>query len=258
MAFSVTVDSQFWDDPRLEDLILILGEQRALGACLLAFYLSRKYWLRDERLIPEAVWKARKIPECLIDTGFAERKPEGIRVDGVEKFAEQYQRAVSKARLGADARWNKKPKENNKPVMPEGLPEAMQQGLPEAMRKQCHLDLDLDSNLKKEEREKKPPHSSGLGAITEFRGNAMVEHFLSQVRCEVQTAWVSMYGNPEWIRNEILSAIVWERSNPSKAWSNRSQGMSNWLRRSYREIEQKRGAVAIPGESELYLDTESS
>ncbi len=79
-----------------------------------------------------------------------------------------------------------------------------------------------------------------LGAIKELSGNTTVETSLLEVAEKVQRLWLAAYPEPEWIQTEILKALAWIESNPSRRPQKFGMFMNNWLSKGW-EIK-RRGA----------------
>lgn len=74
------------------------------------------------------------------------------------------------------------------------------------------------------------------GAITELSGNSIVDHFLSRIRIKAQQGWIELYGNPDWIKQEVIKAHNWIQTNPHRApKKDFGRFMNSWLSRAWEQ-----------------------
>jgi hypothetical protein len=255
MAVSITINAKFWDDPRFLDLKAEISEQKATWACVTAWRIAHGFWQDGQRPIPFKIWKALKLPQAMIQVGLAKELETGIYVLGTSEQCEKYNRRVAAARTGGE-----KSAEKRNAIKPNYIAETTQPAV-QAELNGCSTDAQASVFVsvfesKKEKNNTTERAAARTGAITEFLGNSHIEEFLQKVSVSAQTAWVAVYEDPEWIKQEILKAVAWCKSNQRKApKSNYSSFMARWLARSW---EQYRKSIP-PTKTNAYLslDTET-
>lgn len=71
------------------------------------------------------------------------------------------------------------------------------------------------------------------GAISEFQEHVTIEDMLSSVTHNLQTTWISVYGDVAWLRQEVLKAVAWEAANPRKISKDKGRFLTNWFSRGW-------------------------
>lgn len=74
---------------------------------------------------------------------------------------------------------------------------------------------------------------SPVGAIEVFQGKEPLEEILKDVTQSVQRAWLAAYPDAEWVKREILKALVWIEANPRKKSKSFARFMGNWLSKGW-------------------------
>lgn len=71
------------------------------------------------------------------------------------------------------------------------------------------------------------------GCISEFLDDPILETLLTTVSVKVQTAWISTYGETDWIKQEIKKANAWMAANPKRVSKDFGRFMTNWLNKGW-------------------------
>lgn len=100
----IQIDDSFWLDERFIDLVGRLGSGRdAIGTVIMALVKSSKYWIPDNKLIPESEFRKMQNSIELVSSGFARVGTEGVYIEGTrEQFAAVQQRVnAGRAKRGS-------------------------------------------------------------------------------------------------------------------------------------------------------------
>jgi hypothetical protein len=212
----LNIEDKFFSDPRFIELCISLGDKfKAVGVMIMAWRLAQKWYLTPERLIPISEWKKANLPDEIYASGLAEKIDGKVRVMG----SDEHFSWILKCRE-AGKRGSLKRLENSSRV-PSPDPEGSQASLLFTLSSKKKEILMPEQNKKIS----KPEQINLHPAFVEIKNILQPR----KVSLKLQTTWIDLYEDTEWIIYEIKKANAWEVSHPCRKKKNFGAFLNNWL-----------------------------
>lgn len=214
----INIDDSIHTDKRFMDLSLKLGSrERAMGELVYAWILAQRYWKTNVRLIPLNEWKRNLTkPDELLEFGFAELIDDLVYVCGSERqFAWLLQK--QQAGRGNKGKFKKRTFDSVQSRLTRDEPPTP------------------SPSHKKEEIRKQVSVEAKQVRISGHFVNAPI-WFLKAINEETETKLINLYGDAQWIENEIAKADTWLSINSNKSpKSDRgfARFIYTWLKRGW-------------------------
>lgn len=107
----INVEDSLFADHRLALLTSMLGRDRAMGQLIYFWKVAQHFWSLDQ-VIPEGIFKAHRLSEKLIESGFARRVDGGVECCGADRAFGWLKQKRDAAKIGGENSWKGKRRKN--------------------------------------------------------------------------------------------------------------------------------------------------
>lgn len=217
----LNVDDKWFDDPRRDSLIELIGQTAADGTAMKMWRLAET-WYRKDSIVPREIFFTHKHAKEFLTVKLAEERPDGVYIKGSKEFFQYITDAKEGKKKAGETRAATAERDEKGRFLPQQEPSMVQQASstasgvqPNPASSSSSFSFSLSSAV------------AGAGAgndddddpekISLF-SDPDVREFVKSVKTRVQRLWVDTYGGKATVEAEIKKAIVqWEagsKDNP--------------------------------------------
>lgn len=229
----INIEDTLDDDPRFQYLQKLVGRQTAYGVWRDVAKQAQQYWKKDRSLIPKHIFKFIENHQAMVDSDLVEEHDHGFKLVGSEEAFAWLIQKVNAGKKGGSSKNNTLDEsggQRNETTVSDSKPLTL------TLTPSQPLALVQENKKTPIGVSHQPAKKAEVGAIEQLAGDPEVENFLADIKRDQQQRWLRLYDSPDFIKQELLKAIIWLADNPQRApraGRGKSSFLTKWFGRGW-------------------------